>query len=435
MSKAAGTLWVDLTDLFNWKGTFTGIQNVVDRYTQLYMERDDVHFFIFLPHEQRYIEVDKDEWQARRHTILHPPKAAKAGAIKPVKPPLQRRVYLRLRHYGMTAARRLTPVTVKRAARARLNAYRDYKRSQVGRYPFAAGDTVLVIGGNWGDDYHGFAEGLAKIRRTEKIRLLHVVHDFLPLTYPNYFAPSGSYKRYFTAIAKAADGFLVVSKATKHDLQQFLQTLPGEAARTPISTFRLGEDFGEATPQKPPLPLDDSFILCVGTVEGRKNHALLYSAVKLALQKGVAIPQIVIAGRRGWMAEETLRNLEFDPDVQGRILVSHTIDDNQKAWLFSHCLFSVYPSFCEGWGLPVVESLYNGKLCLTSNTSSLPEAGGKYAAYFSPYDAGELLELISRYSKKSNRTAAEKYIQGRPQYTWRDSFEDFWPKVDHLQKS
>ena len=430
----AAHLWIDITDLYNWSGAFTGIQNVVDNYVQAYLPQEDARLFIFLPHEQRFAEVPKDEWRARREAILHPTKSAAKGVNVPSKPSIKRRVYLRSRHIIMTTARRATPAPLKRQARAQLVAYRERKHGRAGRHPFRAGDTVLIIGGNWGDDFRGFAEGLAKIRKSQDIKLLHVIHDILPISYPNYFSPSESFRRYFTTFARVADGFLANSLATQKDMRAFLQTLGGPAAKTPVVVFRLGEDFAEAHPAKPPLKLDREFILCVGTIEGRKNHALLYNVVKLAQQKGVRIPQIVIAGRRGWMTSETLRNLEFDPDIKGRVVISHTIDDDQKAWLFKHCLFTVYPSFCEGWGLPVVESLHNGKVCITSNTSSLPEAGGKYADYVSPYDAGEMLEHIVKFANDKTRVAAEKNIQKRPTFTWEHSFVGFSAEVTQLAK-
>jgi glycosyltransferase involved in cell wall biosynthesis len=427
MSK--GKLWLDVTDLYHWTGYFTGIQNAVDNLTQLYAadQSQAVGFFVFHPETQAYEALTVEQWHHKRQEVIA--NLDQPAPADDVAPPLATRV----RNKGVRVIKKVTPGFAKRMARQQLTHYRHEKAgSQAAtRHPFADGDTVLVIGGNWGDDFIGFAEGLVKIKQQTAIRLLHVVHDFIPVRYPNYFAPSDSYDRYFTKIAQAADGFLCVSQSTASDLADYLQRKG--AADTPIKVFRLGEDFREATPIKPNLPLEDDFILCVGTIEGRKNHTLIYYAAKLALQKGIPIPQIIIAGRQGWMADATLRNLTVDPDLQGKVIVSHTIDDDQKAWLFEHCQFSMYPSIYEGWGLPVAESLHNGKYCITSNQSSLPEVGQDYVGYTSPFDSQELLDRIVEAMDPAFRAEREAYIKTRPDFSWQQSFQQFNDQVTTLR--
>lgn len=431
MDKKTTRLWIDVTDLYNWTGGFTGIQNVVDNFTQLYIADGsrDIHFFYFDPAQQSFSELSIPDWQAKRQNILN--YVEPEVSHEDIKPPMA----FRVRRKGIAVAKRVTPSFAKKIARNQVDSYRQQKHGSKAerQHPFATGDAVLIIGGNWGDDFIGFAEGLVKIKQKTAIKLLHVVHDFIPMRYPNYFAPSNSYDRYFSSIAKAADGFLVVSKSTARDLSDYLTSLgQSKAAQPPIDVFRLGEDFPEVTPEKPDLALDDDFILCVGTIEGRKNHTLLYYTVKLALEKGIQIPQIIIAGRKGWMADATLRNLTVDPDLKGKVIVSHTITDGQKAWLFKNSLFTVYPSIYEGWGLPVAESLHNGKFCICSDSSSLPEVGEDYVGYCSPFDPKQLLDEITANMDKKTLAKREAYIKTRPAFTWQDSFTEFAQDVDKL---
>ena len=80
---------------------------------------------------------------------------------------------------------------------------------------------------------------------------------------------------------------------------------------------------------------------------------------------------------------------------------------------------SVYPSYYEGWGLPVAESLSFGKVSLASTASSLPEVGGQFADYFSPNSAPELLDLIVKYTNKKNRQDRQQFIKTNYQpVTW-----------------
>ena len=75
----------------------------------------------------------------------------------------------------------------------------------------------------------------------------------------------------------------------------------------------------------------------------------------------------------------------------------HNMNDKELAWLYENCLFSVYPAFYEGWGLPVAESLLRGVPVLTSNTSSIPEIAGDLLEYFSPYSSEEIMLALNKY--------------------------------------
>jgi glycosyltransferase involved in cell wall biosynthesis len=72
--------------------------------------------------------------------------------------------------------------------------------------------------------------------------------------------------------------------------------------------------------------------------------------------------------------------------LNGKLLIIEDPSDKELVSLYSGCLFTLFPSFYEGWGLPVTESLAFGKPCFISNRTSLPEAGGKLARSFDPDD-------------------------------------------------
>ena len=157
-----------------------------------------------------------------------------------------------------------------------------------------------------------------------------------------------------------------------------------------------------ASPQQPTdeafRNVDDTssrFLLCVGTIEVRKNHALLYSTYKLADERGIELPPMVIVGRRGWLSEDIYEVMTHDPQTRAKFVFLHDATDEELAWLYRHCEFTVYPSFYEGWGLPIGESLAYGVPCVASRTSSMPEVAGELIPYFSPSSADECLEAIT----------------------------------------
>jgi glycosyltransferase involved in cell wall biosynthesis len=94
--------------------------------------------------------------------------------------------------------------------------------------------------------------------------------------------------------------------------------------------------------------------------------------------------------------------IETDPVMQDKIILLDGIDDIALDWLYKNCRYTVYPTMYEGWGLPVAESLVYGKLCIASESSSVPEIAGDLISYASPYDTAAWLELMTKFTIEEN---------------------------------
>ena len=137
------------------------------------------------------------------------------------------------------------------------------------------------------------------------------------------------------------------------------------------------------------------------------------------------MPKLIIVGKKGWMAEEVYALLTKDTDIKSQVTIMHGVSDEELEWLYRNCTFTVFPSFYEGWGLPIAESLSHGKCCISSNTSSMPEVGKELVTYVSPYDIGSILEEIVRLADKNIRTQMEQKIKdGYVATTWEDTFSE-----------
>ena len=106
------------------------------------------------------------------------------------------------------------------------------------------------------------------------------------------------------------------------------------------------------------------------------------------------VPTLVFAGRIGWLVEDLMHQISNTDHLGGKLVIVEGPSDADLASLYKGCLFTLFPSFYEGWGLPVTESLALGKPCLISNRSSLPEAGGKLARYFDPDNLHDAYEAV-----------------------------------------
>jgi len=169
-----------------------------------------------------------------------------------------------------------------------------------------------------------------------------------------------------------------------------------------VRVIRLGDDpmAGQEPVYPGGLPAgweDKPFVLTVGTVEVRKNHRLLYYVWRRLIEEcGNQVPPLVIAGGQGWLTKDLRDEIEIDSLVRDRLLFLPCVADAELRWLYERCLFTLYPSHYEGWGLPVAESLARGKYCIASSASSLPEVGGSLVDYHDPLDFAECLHLVKR---------------------------------------
>jgi hypothetical protein len=159
------------------------------------------------------------------------------------------------------------------------------------------------------------------------------------------------------------------------------------------------------------------FALLVSTVEVRKNHIFVFRCWQaLVAELGDAAPDLLCVGKQGWLVEYTLNWLRVHPELADRVRLLGTLPDEELAALYRCALFTVYCSHYEGWGLPVTESLCNGRVPLVARHSSLPEAGGPFALYFEPGSEAEFLSGVRRLLDPAERGALEARIgqQFRP---------------------
>ena len=133
------------------------------------------------------------------------------------------------------------------------------------------------------------------------------------------------------------------------------------------------------------------------------------------------------------MAEETYSLLTNDPDVQKSIQILSGVRDEELEWLYQNCIFTIFPSMYEGWGLPVAESLSHGKVCISSDVSSMPEVGGDLVSYISPYNPAEAIEKIKNLCNDKTRRELEERIRAHYKpVTWQDTYESFRKEVKIL---
>jgi glycosyltransferase involved in cell wall biosynthesis len=198
------------------------------------------------------------------------------------------------------------------------------------------------------------------------------------------------------------DRFLVATNYWCDTLQKYLQKPSDPTSNINTQVIKFG--FGSEKNQNIiPCLVKERFIMIVSTIEIRKNHIGLVKAWQMLKDKGVTKNEkLVIVGKWGWKIEVLQEFLNKTHNVDSSVVILNNVTNEQLVSLYTNCLFTVFPSFEEGYGLPIVESFFYGKLCLASNTTAMPEVGGEFAEYIDPYNVNDIAEKIAKYITDEN---------------------------------
>ncbi len=287
---------------------------------------------------------------------------------------------------------------------------------------------LLVTGGSWLSNAR-YLRALDHQRRALDSELAVVVHDLLPLIRPHWFPVADATRNSanIAAMTALADLVLVYSESTDADLRGAIDR--HELARCDVRRIRLGA--GLTTPRTrrtAPRALrrltDRPFVLYVSTLTYRKNHEFLCNVWRvLAARLGTRTPRLLLVGRTAAEHGAFADRLRRDPELREHVVQLDHVDDDMLDWLYRRCLFTVYPSLYEGWGLPVSESLSYGKVCLAADTSSLREAAGGCTPLLDPFDHAAWCTTVERLSTSpaALREAGARVHQAPRMPTWDDA--------------
>lgn len=404
-------IWINITELLGWRGNMTGIQRIEYNLAKSYMESDeDVHFFVHDEKNRRFREVE-----------FAPDKIVASGIVRGATSGINGPRYV-------ARLMRMAP-KVRNRIMKHSGGLRYHKNKNVDT-PFANNDLVIVVGSIW---IGGFAGDLVEAKRAQGFKLAHFSFDMVPDVMRGAVVPwlPEVFIEYHKVVFSCAEMIICISQSTAQDVKRFLHEHSIHNSPV-IGVVRVGDIVGSKEDEAIE-GIDKGFILSVSTIEARKNHNAIFYLVREAHKRGIDIPEIVIVGRSGWHTEDVRYMIHNDPVAKERIRIINDVNDNQLAWLYKNCKFTVFPSFYEGWGMPIAESLSYGKLCLSSNTSSMPEIAGDLIDYFSPYDTGALTDLTIKYLNTELLSKKEKRIKkGYKPTSWDDMFNEVRLLVDGI---
>lgn len=227
-----------------------------------------------------------------------------------------------------------------------------------------------------------------------------LVHDLLPLDYPEYFR--GGYEQRFRqrwqTIARHGRALITTTDAVR---QRVLRELAADG-RPPVPVLVAPlpsslPDRPSATWQDPALQASPYFVV-LGTIEPRKNHLTLLNIWRRMAELSTRPPKLVIVGARGWENEQVLDVLDRSERVRPHVIEASGVGDEGLARLIANANALLMPSFAEGYGLPVVEALSLGTPVVASDLPVFHEVSQERAIFRHPIDGSGWLDAIHHLS-------------------------------------
>jgi glycosyltransferase involved in cell wall biosynthesis len=290
-------------------------------------------------------------------------------------------------------------------------------------------------------DVHRVKDVLPLVRLGDSSMTSQLIYDLTPILIPHVHADwtCRGYAPFVEFVSQHFDHLLYGGRTAQRDA---IKIQRANGWRSPPSDFvEFGSDLALAGKQSveprkrarsitkekrilETLGITGNFVMTVGSIEPRKNHEMLYKAyLHLLEQKLVDEPlQMVFVGRRGWKVDNLLAVIAADERIKGKLLILGPGDAELEA-LYFNCLFTLLPSFYEGWSLTLPESLSYGKFCLVSDVDPLRETGSDLVEYIHPLDTIAWAERIAYYANHLEELKAREaqILKGWHPRTWLDS--------------
>ena len=268
---------------------------------------------------------------------------------------------------------------------------------------------------------HGTNYNVYPYKKSIKIMSLY---DISFIKYPQYTnSVVKTYARRVKHCLQWTDLIITISESSKNDIIKYLHVTPDHIYVTPLASRYYPNYLSPETREQLKLSVNYDFsktyILFVSTIEPRKNIINLISAYNSLKEKYKIEHQLVLIGRKGWHYEPIFAAIESSP---WRSQIHHLdyLSDELVALFYSKAEAFVYPSYYEGFGLPVLEAMTLGAPVITSNTSSLPEVAGDAALFVNPDNPMDLVDAILQIISDSNlrRELIEKGHERAKLFSW-----------------
>ncbi len=241
--------------------------------------------------------------------------------------------------------------------------------------------------------FHGLSNELPNGLHSTKIKSIVTIHDLIFLRYPQLYPAIDRffYRRKFKKACEEADVIVAVSEQTKRDIIDFYGTSPNKikvVCQDCHEAFRVLNPVAKEVCQK--YGIVQPYVLCVGTIEDRKNQLRLVKAFQAAQ---LVDAQLVLVGGKTKFQQE-IEGFVMQNYLKNKVRILNEVPFADLPALYQSARVFAYPSLFEGFGIPIVEALHSGVPVVAATGSCLEEAGGNGGIYANPLDEDDLAQKI-----------------------------------------
>ena len=251
------------------------------------------------------------------------------------------------------------------------------------------------------DIYHGLSNELPHKISKSGIKSIITIHDLIFIRYPHLFSKIDRliYMKKTIQGCSESDKIIAVSEQTKQDIMKFLNI---KEDKIKVIYQGCNAIFQKTIPKKEQdqickkYNLPSRFILSVGSIEERKNLLLILKSLRKLQNE-----QLVVIGNGGHYKEKCI-NYIHKHHLENRVIFLNNLTTQEIASIYQKSNIMIYPSIFEGFGIPILESLFSKTPVITSKEGCFKEVGGKYSIYIDPSSTEELIHAIEKINKEED---------------------------------
>jgi glycosyltransferase involved in cell wall biosynthesis len=252
------------------------------------------------------------------------------------------------------------------------------------------------------------------------------IHDVSYLEHPEFFTAARRMQLRVTVerTVRRAAKILTLSEFSRQGIARAYQLDPDRIAVVPAACSSIFKPVSRPRAKsfvEGRFQIAEPFVLCVGDLQPRKNPLGLIRAFEELVAACPELPhQLVLVGKDTWYAPKVHQAAENSP-FGNRIRFTGYVDDAELLQLYNACDIFVFPSFYEGFGIPILEAMACGRAVACANTSAMPEVAGQAAVLFDPHSPGEMMAAMRDLLRNPELRARKERLgqQNAARFSWR----------------
>lgn len=283
-------------------------------------------------------------------------------------------------------------------------------------------DILILIDTTWLNTNY---KQLKKLKE-QNVKVVAVIYDIIPLLYPNFCTIdlTLSLKEWYKNATKYIDSYIAISKTVKEDIFKYIkENIEQNISEEKFDYFYLGADIhtnsslNRVSSEVKELFKSSNIYITVSTIEPRKNHSYILDTFDKLWDSNTDITYVII-GRIGWKSESLIRRIKQHKQYGKKLFWLRGANDDELIYAYKNSKALIFASFTEGFGLPIIESMFYKLPVLASDISIHREVGSDKVSYFNLSDSNSLYGII---------LSNHKLVQPKSDFnwqTWQESTKD-----------